>query len=78
MGNRQQKNQITGQQSAESTESVNSLQEIKIKYFPTQGISDGVKGTLTLNIEEPLKLLFLDPMDSEGEESVELDMKVYK
>ena len=54
------------------------MQEIVIKHFPTQGVCQSFEGTLTLDVIKPLELLFLDPMSPEGEEKVELDMKVYK
>jgi|TARA_B110000285_G_C14977187_1_gene539541 hypothetical protein len=41
-------------------------------------LSQSFEGTLTLDVIKPLELLFLDPMSPDGEEKVELDMKVYK
>ena len=49
-----------------------------IKHFPAHGVGHSFEGTLTLNVLKPLELLFLDPISPEGEEKVELDMKVYK
>ena len=49
-----------------------------IKHFPAQGLNQSFEGTLTLSVVKPLELLFLDPSSPDGEERVELDMKVYK
>ena len=50
--------------------------QIAIKHFPIKKEDSNINGTLILIVKEPFKLLFLDPKSYEGQEEIELDMKV--
>ena len=69
MGNKSAKKSSHESQTSESY-------DITIKHFPLKLENSSIKGTLTLDILEPFMLVFLDPTSPEGQESIELDMKV--
>lgn len=68
-------NKLTQQNSSSNFNSKEDY-EIAIKHFPIIKQKSIINGTLTLNVIDPFKMLFLDPTSLDGYEKVELDMKV--